>query len=230
MTDLSEVWTLFQTEAQILSPTVCLFTLLLALILGLFIAWSYRSFSFTIFYSKTFNFSLVFIPFVVTVLVISVKTSIAVSLGILGALSVIRYRTPIKEPLDLLFIFWAVAEGVACGAGLFFLALISTSIIILGLRLFNSSFLTLWKPKPYVIILRFNQGNVSQIVPKIKENLASLTLSLREKHLIQEKENFELGLEVIPKKDREDQLMDRLKGVGADHILIISTEGNLISY
>ena len=69
------------------------------------------------FYSKNFNISLVGVALITAAIIITIQSSIVVSLGMVGALSIVRFRTAIKDPLDLMFLFWSISTGIICGAG-----------------------------------------------------------------------------------------------------------------
>ncbi|MCM1135854.1 MAG: DUF4956 domain-containing protein [Clostridium sp.] len=88
-------------------------------ILGFYIFFIYRIITRKIFYSKTFNISLVALAIITAAVILTIQSSIVVSLGMVGALSIVRFRTAIKEPMDLIFLFWAISVGIICGAGLF---------------------------------------------------------------------------------------------------------------
>jgi len=226
--NISDLINLFQSEASQFPLILYVVTFFLSLSLGFFISWCYRSFSYTVFYSKTFNFTLCYLPFVISLIILSVKSDLAISLGILGALSIVRYRTPIKEPLDLFFILWSVAEGVAIGAGLFFLSILSSLILGVLLKLAGYSFLSsFWQPKSYIVIFRFPEGEDS-LLENIKQKLFPYVKSLKEKHLVKEKDLLEIGFEIVPKKQTD--IIKLLKRIPSQKTLVVSPEGNLISY
>jgi hypothetical protein len=84
------------------------------------------------FYSRNFNISLVALAVITAGIILTIQTSIVVSLGMVGALSIVRFRTAVKEPMDLIFLFWAISIGIICGAGLFEVAvIISFAVTIL---------------------------------------------------------------------------------------------------
>ena len=94
------------------------------------------------FYSKTFNISLAGITVITAAVILTIQSSVVVSLGMVGALSIVRFRTAVKEPLDLMFMFWAISSGIICGAGIaqvgVLLALVLT-VIILVLDIISSN-------------------------------------------------------------------------------------------
>ena len=112
-----------------------LVALLVAGLLGFYQFTVYRGLTRKTFYSKTFNISLVGITLITTALILTIQSSIVVSLGMVGALSIVRFRTAVKDPMDLMFLFWAITDGIICGVGLakiaLLLSLILTLVIIL---------------------------------------------------------------------------------------------------
>lgn len=90
------------------------------------------------FYSKNFNISLAVVSVITAAIIITIQSSLVVSLGMVGALSIVRFRTAVKEPMDLAFLFWSISVGIMCGAGMFEIAVISSLIItvlVAGLEL-----------------------------------------------------------------------------------------------
>ncbi len=93
--------------------------MLLSGVLGLYIFFIYRIVTRKSFYSKSFNISLVAIALIVTGIILAVQSSVVISLGMVGALSIVRFRTAVKDPMDLVFLFWAISIGIISGAGLY---------------------------------------------------------------------------------------------------------------
>lgn len=81
------------------------------------------------FYSRNFNISLVALAVITAGIILTIQTSIVVSLGMVGALSIVRFRTAVKEPMDLIFLFWSISIGIICGAGLFEVAVIISLVV-----------------------------------------------------------------------------------------------------
>lgn len=91
----------------------------ITLIFALYIFWIYRIFARKSFYNKSFNIALAAVALITAAVIITIQSSIVVSLGMVGALSIVRFRTAVKDPLDLVFMFWTLAVGIICGVGLF---------------------------------------------------------------------------------------------------------------
>lgn len=113
-------------------------TLLMVVLLALYIFLIYRLVTRKTFYSKTFAISLAAIAVVTGGIILSMQSNMVLSLGMVGALSIVRFRTAIKDPMDLLFLFWAISVGIICGGGLYELAVIMSvvvTVLVLGLDL-----------------------------------------------------------------------------------------------
>ena len=118
--------------ADITVPTVAV-ALAIACALALYIFFVYRVITRKTFYSKNFNISLAAITVITSALILTMQSSVVLSLGMVGALSIIRFRTAIKDPMDLTFLFWSISVGIICGAGLAQIAIILSVIITVGI-------------------------------------------------------------------------------------------------
>jgi uncharacterized membrane protein YhiD involved in acid resistance len=107
--------------------------MLVACCMGLYIFVVYRVLTRKTFYSKTFNISLAAITVITTAVIITIQSSIVVSLGMVGALSIVRFRTAVKDPMDLAFLFWAIVAGIICGVGLAEIAIIMSLLLTVGI-------------------------------------------------------------------------------------------------
>ena len=109
------------------------FALLITALFAAYIFILYKLISRKTFYSKNFNISLVGVALITSAIIITIQTSIVVSLGMVGALSIVRFRTAIKDPLDLMFLFWSISTGIICGAGFAEYALILAFALTLAI-------------------------------------------------------------------------------------------------
>ena len=98
-------------------------------IIAIYVFYVYRLITRKTFYSKNFAISLVALAIITTAIILTIQSSIVVSLGMVGALSIVRFRTAIKEPMDLIFLFWAISVGIICGAGLAYIAVFASIIL-----------------------------------------------------------------------------------------------------
>ena len=106
-----------------------LLALLLAFAIGLFIFLIYKKTFSGVMYSSSFGVTLLALTMITTVVILAVTSNVVLSLGMVGALSIVRFRTAIKEPLDIAFLFWSIAVGIVLAAGMLPLALIGSVMI-----------------------------------------------------------------------------------------------------
>ena len=118
--------------AEITAFTVVV-ALAIACALALYIFLVYRVLTRKTFYSKNFNICLSGITVITTALILTMQSSVVLSLGMVGALSIVRFRTAIKDPMDLMFLFWSISVGIICGAGLAQVAVILSIVVTIGM-------------------------------------------------------------------------------------------------
>ncbi|MBQ3151190.1 MAG: DUF4956 domain-containing protein [Clostridia bacterium] len=122
------------TAADI-NPYTALTAMAISCCVALYIFLVYRIITKKTFYSKSFNISLASICLITSAIILTIQSSIVVSLGMVGALSIVRFRTAVKDPMDLTFLFWAIAAGIICGVGLaeiaFILCIALTVLIVI---------------------------------------------------------------------------------------------------
>lgn len=114
-----------------------LMAMLIALAMGCVIFIIYRRFYTGVVYSRSFGVTLVGMTVLTCMVTLAISTNIVISLGMVGALSIVRFRTAIKDPLDLLYLFWAITTGITVGAGLYVLSLCAAAIMLLLVLLFQ---------------------------------------------------------------------------------------------
>lgn len=107
----------------------------IAAVLALYIFFVYRIMTRKTFYSRNFGIALVGVALITAALILTMQSSVVISLGMVGALSIVRFRTAIKDPLDLMFLFWSISVGIICGAGLAQIAVILSVGLTVGILL-----------------------------------------------------------------------------------------------
>ena len=133
-----------------------LITLGLAFALGLLIYFIYRLTFSGVIFVKSFGTSLIMLSMVTAMIIMPIATNLYLTLGMVGALSIVRFRTAVKDPMDTVFMFWAIAAGIALGAKLYAPALISSGVISVFLLIWN-----LFKSKrnfPFMLVIRFDEN------------------------------------------------------------------------
>lgn len=112
--------------------------LLMTCVLAAYIFVVYRLVTRKTFYNKNFNIALAAIAVIVAAIIMTIQSNIVISLGMVGALSIVRFRTAIKDPMDLVFLFWSIAVGIICGANLIGIAVITSIALTIGIFILDA--------------------------------------------------------------------------------------------
>ena len=145
----------FLQEFSAISVGEMLTALLLSFVLSIFVVFIYKVTYAGVHFSKSFAGCLILITLVTTVVILVITSNVILSLGMVGALSIVRFRTAVKEPADTAFLFWAIATGIICGAGYVTIAILAT--LLLGL-LFTGVWMIGQKQKSdgYMVVIRYD--------------------------------------------------------------------------
>ncbi len=160
-----------------LTPAGMIAAMLTALLCGIIIFLVYRFCYRGVVYSDNFNVLLVMVTAITGFIIMTISSNVVLSLGMVGALSIVRFRTAIKDPLDIGFLFWAIASGLTAGAGLYFAAIFGTvliAVIYIGFSLLKK------QKRSYLLILRYAESaeaNVNAVLGGIKYRLKNKTKS-----------------------------------------------------
>ena len=159
-------------------PTV-LSSMLLAAVFGFLISWIYRRNYRGVMYSGNFSFTLIMMTLVTTPVVLCIQHSLALSMGMVGALSIVRFRTAVKEPLDSAYVFWALTTGILLGAGQFLLA--AVALLMIAILLTAMVNIQTKSINSYLLVVRMTaeaERAVAQVVGGIRiQKLKSKTAS-----------------------------------------------------
>lgn len=195
-------------------------TFVVTMVVALLIFCIYRLTFRGVLYTRSFNVGLVMTALVTALIIMPISSNILLALGAVGALSIVRFRTPIKDPMDLVFMFWAIAVGVACGAGLFLVSLVGSPMIGVFIFVFN------WANRrpgaePYVLVIHYAgeaETRVKRALPahKIRSRIVSAT-------------GVELILEVRMKAEDTTKIDRLLKIKGVKDAALVSYSGDYVS-
>jgi hypothetical protein len=153
-----------------------LLSLLVTFVLTLFVFLIYRKTFTGAVYSRDFNIGLVLVGLVVSLVTLPISSNIALSLGMIGALSIVRFRTAIKDPRDIVFTFWAISVGIICGAGLYMVAIVGCPVI--GALLLVLSRINFHSPDPYLLVVHYAseaETAIQAVLPKHKLRSRTVT-------------------------------------------------------
>lgn len=142
-----------------------LLSLLIAFIISLFIVFIYKKTFTGVVYSKTFALTVILLTMVTTLIIKTISSNLALSLGMVGALSIVRFRTAVKEPVDTGFMFWGITAGIMTGAGLYLISLIAS--LGLGLLYFISFLLGFKVSSKYLFIIKYDINYLDYIEKKL---------------------------------------------------------------
>lgn len=106
-------------------------------VISLFVCLIYKLMNRNSFYNKSFALSLFALSMITSAIILTIQSNIVISLGMVGALSIVRFRTAIKDPMDLVFLFWSISVGIICGAGFAMIAIICSVVLTIGIILFQ---------------------------------------------------------------------------------------------
>ncbi len=195
-------------------------SLVLAFGLGLFIFLVYKKTFSGVMYSSSFGVTLVALTMITTVVILAVTSNVVLSLGMVGALSIVRFRTAIKEPLDIAFLFWSIAVGIVLAAGMIPLAVIGSVVIGLILLVFVNKKSHV---NPYIVVLTCADHD-SEI--KAKEFLEKQVQRCVVKSKTAQKGAIELNLEVRMADDNTDfiNILSEMSGVSS--AVLVSYNGD----
>lgn len=201
-----------------LSPEYIIICMSFALLCAIIIYSMYRFFYRGACYSENFNILLIMITLVTSFIIMTISSNIVLSLGMVGALSIVRFRAAIKDPLDVGFLFWAIAAGLTCGAGLYPFAIICTFFIAIVYIL--TGFLKAWKGR-YLLIVKYSD-KAKEEVDKIIKPLGS-----KLKNKFKHKDETELTVQVKLSKSSQN-ITDKLLVIeGVKSAMLVEFTGDL---
>ncbi|MDQ8734641.1 DUF4956 domain-containing protein [Paenibacillus sp. LHD-38] len=206
-----------------ISLSKILITLGVAFLLGFFIFLLYKRIFSGVLYSKSFNVSLIGMTMITSVVIIAINSNLVLSLGMVGALSIVRFRTPIKDPTDLIFLFWAAVAGIVTGAGFFTLAVIGSTVVGLILFFFVKGGSV---ESPYLLVVNCDSDATEQLVHK---QIGSIVKRYNVKQKSVTQGNIEMTLEVRL-RDETGRFINQLTELsGVRNAVLISYSGDYVS-
>ena len=196
-----------------------LIAMILAFAIGMFIFLVYKKTYQGVMYSSSFGVTLVALTMITTLVILAVTSNVVLSLGMVGALSIVRFRTAIKEPLDIAFLFWSIAVGIVLAAGIIPLAVFGSIIIGVILIVFVNKKTSLM---PYIIVLSC-AGHDAET--KANDFIRSKVNRFVVKSKSVQKENIELNIEIRLKDDNTDFINELADMDGIKSAVLVSYNG-----
>lgn len=206
-----------QSANAALTAWTVITNMFVTLIVGIFIYWVYKKTYTGVMYSRSFNVTILLTTMVTAMVMMVIGTNLALSLGMVGALSVIRFRSAIKDPKDIGFIFWGISSGLSAGTGAYVIAVIGSIIIAMILFMVQRGALENY---PYLLVVKGSD------VDEVK--LRNIVASRVEKYNLRMKNHTRDGIEIIYEirfvDGMEDHLIKEIKQM--ENISVI----NVVSY
>ena len=204
--------------------SVSILDMVLALVLafgvGLFIFLIYKLTYSGVMYSSSFGVTLVALTMITTLVILAVTSNVVLSLGMVGALSIVRFRTAIKEPLDIAFLFWALAAGIVLAAGMIPLAIFGSVLIGVILLIFANH---KDASNPYIVVLRCDGHDSEQnALDYLKQHVKKATV----KSKTAQRGLVELNLEIRLKDDNTDFINELSEISGVESAVLVSYNGD----
>ncbi len=197
--------------------------MLFAVAVGLFIFLVYKKTFAGVMYSTGFAMTLVGLSLVTTLVIMAVTSNVVLSLGMVGALSIVRFRAAIKEPMEIVYLFWAIAAGIVIGAGMIPLAVIGSVLIGIVLLLFANRKI---HDNPYLLVLNCQTEAAEEAALQVLKSAA-------ERYVVKAKTVNAGGIELtaeIRMKDAGTSFVNRINEItGVEHTTLVSYNGEYMS-
>lgn len=197
--------------------------MVLAVAIGFFINFVYRKTFNGVMYSSSFGTSLVAMCVTTTFVILAVTSNVVLSLGMVGALSIVRFRTAVKEPIEIAYLFWAIAVGIVVGAGMFPLAVFGSVLIGLILMIFVNKKAS---DNPYILVVNCeNDAAEKQVMDYVKDKVKKAVI----KSKTISKSGLEFTLEVRLKDDTTAFVNDISEMNAVDNAVLVSYNGDYMA-
>ena len=189
-----------------ITATTILSVLLMVLVLGVYEFIIYRFVSHRSFYNKSFNITIAILPFFISTIILCLQSNIVITLGTIGALAIIRFRTAIKDPVDMLYLLWSVYVGIICGCQLFEVGVLTSIIVtVVLIALENIKF----GRKPFVLILHSDDNIEEELCSIFKEQ--KISYKFKSRNYTSKGYDYAIELTIKEVKTLQDSLANNKK-------------------
>ena len=210
----------FLANVTAVTPLDMALTIVLAFCIGIFIFFVYKKTFSGVMYSSSFGVTLIALTMITSITILAVTSNVVLSLGMVGALSIVRFRTAIKEPLDIAFLFWSIAAGIILAAGLIPLAVIGSVVIGIILLIFTNRKSHV---NPYILVVRcedeLSESSATRYIGQNTEKMLIKSKSVQ-------KGNIELNFEVRLKNDNTSFINALSDMEGVSSAVLVSYNGD----
>jgi uncharacterized membrane protein YhiD involved in acid resistance len=188
--------------------------LLITTLLALYVFFVYRLVTRKTFYSSTFNLTLIAMAIITAAIILTIQSNIVLSLGMVGALSIIRFRTAIKDPLDLVFLYWSISIGIICGAGLSVIA-VSLTVLMSAVVLLMQKYPT--KKESMILIVNSTNHKNDQLILDVVKKYCKY-YKVKSKNVTSSSLDMIIEIKVPQESDLVDEVI-KIEGVSSASIL-----------
>lgn len=188
--------------------------LLITTLLALYVFFIYRLVTRKTFYSSTFNLTLIAMAIITAAIILTIQSNIVLSLGMVGALSIIRFRTAIKDPLDLVFLYWSISIGIICGAGLSVIA-VSLTVLMSAVVLLMQKYPT--KKESMILIVNCSNNKNDQLILDVVKKYCKY-YKVKSKNVTSSSLDMIIEIKVPQESDLVDEVI-KIEGVSSASIL-----------
>lgn len=190
--------------------------MLLALVIGILIYEIYKRYFCGVVYSRTFALTLIGMTVLTCMVTLAISTNIVISLGMVGALSIVRYRSAVKEPLDIMYLFWSITMGITIGASMYLLGAVGMFFMLIIVAVMHRK---QEKAKAYVMIFHGNDEAEKQVIDLVKDIPHAV------KSKITRGDNFEISV-TLDLNEKELDIADKVRAInGVSDVTLISYNG-----
>jgi len=207
----------YQTDISTLNILVCL---AVTSFLAFYLFLVYRVVTRKTFYNKNFGISLAAISVITAAIILTIQSSIVISLGMVGALSIVRFRTAIKDPMDLMFLFWSISVGIICGAGLAEIAVLTSLTLTVGIFILDRIPVA---KVPMILVINADNANTDDLVLSVVNKYSKYS-KVKSRNISSGKLNMVIELRT---KDEQNLIKDVSEIEGIVSASLLSHDGEV---
>ena len=212
-------------------PNEIIFNLIISFFYGLLISFVYKKTHKGMSYSQSFMITNIFLSVIVCMVIMVIGNSISRAFALVGALSIIRFRTVIKDTKDIVYIFWSLAAGMACGTGSYFLALVSAVLItIIAYILFKTNYGSIYKSE-FILQFRYNKLNETESEASYLKKLSEFcsTHNLLNSEPSSDKKSLKLTYDIVLKEDMDSNkfVLEISNFTGVNEASIVAAQNDI---
>ncbi len=209
----------FAKQLSSFTPINVVAVLVAGLAIGVVISLVYKKTYRGVLYSASFSMTLILLTLVTAPVVMAIGSNVALSMGMVGALSIVRFRTAVKDPLDTAYMFWAITMGILLGAGQFVIALIV--VLCISLIMLALSFLKLTNPNGYLLVLHYDEYAQNDIEAELRRSVRFYRM--RSKTITRAGAEMTVEVRMDEKRDLVGHMLD-VEGVHDATLVAVQTE------